>query len=125
LTKRLAPLWSVFVPFVVVVAMTRSTMPWQASRVARMARSRGGPDGARGCRGRRFRRVAAHPRATLVINSTQDNRIPRELAERVLGMITAPVEQHWLEGCGHVITVDYCKDEVARLVVAFLARHAG
>ena len=26
---------------------------------------------------------------------------------------------------GHVITVDYCKDAVADLVVAFLARHAG
>ena len=62
---------------------------------------------------------------TLVINSTQDNRIPRALAEEALGAITAPVEQHWLEGCGHVITVDYCKDAVAELVLAFLARHAG
>lgn len=61
----------------------------------------------------------------LVINSEQDNRIPRALAKRMLGAIKAPVEQHWLEGCGHVITVDYCKDTVATLVLAFLARHAG
>ena len=61
----------------------------------------------------------------LVIHSAQDNRIPRALAEEALADITAPVERHWLEGCGHVITVDYCKDTVAELVLAFLARHAG
>lgn len=72
-----------------------------------------------------FRALATITVPTLVINSNQDNRIRRELADRVLGMITAPVEQHWLEGCGHVITVDYCKDDVARLVLSFLARHAG
>jgi esterase/lipase len=62
---------------------------------------------------------------TLVINSEQDNRIPRKLALGALERIRAPVEQHWVGGCGHVITVDYCKDTVADLVVAFLARHAG
>jgi carboxylesterase len=61
----------------------------------------------------------------LVLNSEQDNRIPRELAQDVLNAIKAPVEQHWLKGCGHVITVDYCKDTVAELVLGFLARHAG
>ena len=61
----------------------------------------------------------------LVINSEQDNRIPRALAQETLDVINAPVEQHWLKGCGHVITVDYCKDAVAELVMAFLARHAG
>ncbi len=62
---------------------------------------------------------------TLVINSAKDNRIPRALANRALHAITAPLEQHWLEGCGHIITVDYCKDTVAQLVLAFLARHTG
>ena len=62
---------------------------------------------------------------TLVVNSEQDNRIPRALAQAALDTIKAPVEQHWLGGCGHVITVDYCKDAVADLVLAFLARHAG
>ena len=61
----------------------------------------------------------------LVINSEQDNRIPRVLAQETLDAIKAPVERHWLKGCGHVITVDYCKDAVAELVLAFLARHAG
>lgn len=62
---------------------------------------------------------------TLVINSEQDNRIPRTLALSALEKVRAPMEQHWVNGCGHVITVDYCKDTVADLVLAFLARHAG
>lgn len=71
---------------------------------------------------------AALPRVTvptLVVNSTEDNRIPRALAEAAAATLQAPVERHWVEGCGHVITVDYCKETVARLVVDFLARHAG
>jgi carboxylesterase len=62
---------------------------------------------------------------TLVINSEQDNRIPRKLALSALERIRAPMEQHWVSGCGHVITVDYCKAAVADLVAAFLAHHAG
>ncbi|MDB4889178.1 MAG: putative esterase [Gemmatimonadetes bacterium] len=61
----------------------------------------------------------------LIVNSEQDNRIPRKLAQGALERVRAPMEQHWVSGCGHVITVDYCKDAVADLVVAFLARHAG
>lgn len=62
---------------------------------------------------------------TLVINSEHDNRIPRALAQDAVNAFTVPVEAHWLDGCGHVISVDYCKDAVADLVLAFLARHAG
>ncbi|MEO7455395.1 MAG: alpha/beta fold hydrolase [Gemmatimonadaceae bacterium] len=61
----------------------------------------------------------------LVVNSANDNRIPRDIAEAALRELPVSTEQHWVEGCGHVITVDYCKDEVVRLVLAFLARHAG
>ena len=61
---------------------------------------------------------------TLVINSTQDNRIPATLAAKATTSLRAPAERHWIAGCGHVITVDYCKKEVAELVLAFLARHA-
>ncbi|MEO5816555.1 MAG: alpha/beta fold hydrolase [Gemmatimonadaceae bacterium] len=72
-----------------------------------------------------LRALPAVTQPTLVINSEQDNRIPRKLALGALEKIRAPMEQHWVAGCGHVITVDYCKDTVADLVVAFLARHAG
>jgi carboxylesterase len=70
-------------------------------------------------------RALSHVRVpTLIVNSDQDNRIPRTLATRVLHEIRAPTETHWVTGCGHVITVDYCRDAVAGLVLAFLARHA-
>ena len=62
---------------------------------------------------------------TLVVNSANDNRIPRPLAERALAGTGALVETRWVEGCAHIITVDYCKDEVARLVLAFLDREVS
>ncbi|MEO8560424.1 MAG: alpha/beta fold hydrolase [bacterium] len=61
---------------------------------------------------------------TLVVQSREDNRIPFALAERATGSLRAPTERHWVAGCGHVITVDYCRAEVASLVLDFLARHA-
>jgi carboxylesterase len=66
-------------------------------------------------------RVAA---PTLVVNSREDNRIPAALAATATDALRAPTERHWVAGCGHVITVDYCKAEVAELVLTFLARHA-
>jgi carboxylesterase len=61
---------------------------------------------------------------TLLVNSREDNRIPAALAERATTALRARTERHWVSGCGHVITVDYCKDAVAELVLDFLARHA-
>jgi carboxylesterase len=61
---------------------------------------------------------------TLVVNSLEDNRIPRDLATSATETLAAPTERHWLAGCGHIITVDYCKSTVADLVLDFLARHA-
>ena len=61
---------------------------------------------------------------TLVINSREDNRIPSALAEQAIAPLRAPTDRQWVSGCGHVITVDYCKDTVADLMLAFLARHA-
>lgn len=62
---------------------------------------------------------------TLVVNSREDNRIPTALAEQATAVMRAPVERQWVEGCGHVITVDYCRDAVANLTLDFLARHVG
>jgi carboxylesterase len=62
---------------------------------------------------------------TLVVHSRADNRIPEHVATETMATLRAPTERHWVTGCGHVITVDYCKDTVAELVLAFLARHAG
>ena len=61
---------------------------------------------------------------TLVVNSREDNRIPFTLAETATATLAGPTERQWVTGCGHVITVDYCRDVVANLVLDFLARHA-
>jgi carboxylesterase len=60
---------------------------------------------------------------TLVVNSREDNRIPAARAEQATATLAGPTERHWVAGCGHVITVDYCRDAVASLVSDFLARH--
>lgn len=72
-----------------------------------------------------YRVLPALTLPVLVVNSETDNRIPRATAERALREFRTPVEIQWVSGCGHVITVDYCKASVAALVLAFLARHAG
>lgn len=61
---------------------------------------------------------------TLVVYSREDNRIPFALAETATAHLAGPTERRWVTGCGHVITVDYCRDAVAAFVLDFLARHA-
>ena len=61
---------------------------------------------------------------TLVVNSREDNRIRAAMAEKATATLHGRTERHWVAGCGHVITVDYCRDVVASLVSDFLARHA-
>jgi carboxylesterase len=61
---------------------------------------------------------------TLVVNSREDNRIPYATAESATASLAGPTERQWVTGCGHVITVDYCRDVVANLVLDFLTRHA-
>ena len=61
---------------------------------------------------------------TLVVYSREDNRIPFALAKTATAGLAGPTERQWVTGCGHVITVDYCRDAVATFVLDFLARHA-
>jgi carboxylesterase len=63
----------------------------------------------------------------LLVHSTTDYRIPTALAERHAGYFTssASCEQRWVAGGGHVITVDFCRDEVFALTASWLAHHAG
>lgn len=70
---------------------------------------------------------AALPRVwvpTLYLQSRADNRIAPHDAEahfRALG--SADKQQHWLTGCGHIISADYCRDEVASLTADWLDTH--
>ena len=68
---------------------------------------------------------------TLYLQSREDNRISVRTAERNFSAIgianahTGVREQRWLTGCGHNITADYCRDDVARQVSEWFARYAG
>ncbi len=63
---------------------------------------------------------------TLYLQSKEDNRVRATDAIRHFRMIGSTVrEQHWLSGCGHIITADYCKDDVGRRLLAWIDAHAG
>lgn len=72
--------------------------------------------------------AAADVRApTLLIHSRTDYRIPLLLAQRHQGLFSraAICEQVWLDGCGHVITVDYRREQVWAATADWLQRYAG
>ena len=72
--------------------------------------------------------AAADVRApTLLVNSRSDYRVPLPLAEQLPELFTSAtvLEQQWVTGCGHVITVDYCREHVLALTSAWLERFAG
>lgn len=73
---------------------------------------------------RRARRDLEQVRSpTLVVHSREDNRVrPQEVAAAV-ARIEHPVKaMNWVSGCGHVLAADYCKDQVAALVIDWFER---
>jgi carboxylesterase len=60
---------------------------------------------------------------TLIVHSREDNRVPpREVFRAVRNVTHAEMALHWVSGCGHVLTADYCKDAVATLVIDWFER---
>ncbi|MGV3708165.1 MAG: alpha/beta hydrolase [Gemmatimonas sp.] len=58
----------------------------------------------------------------LYLQSRLDNRLSVANAEAQYSRIGSAVKaQRWLTGCGHIITVDFCKDEVARQTIEWFA----
>jgi carboxylesterase len=63
---------------------------------------------------------------TLYLQSREDNRISARDATRHFDAIgSAEKVQTWLTGCGHIISADFCKADVASLTIDWFARHAG
>ena len=61
---------------------------------------------------------------TLYVQSREDNRIAACDAEAHFAALgSADKRQQWLTGCGHIISVDYCRDEVASLTADWLDTH--
>lgn len=63
---------------------------------------------------------------TLIIQSRHDNRVPSAVAERALERLGARTTRlEWLEGSGHVISVDREEARVATLVTRWLRDHVA
>lgn len=61
---------------------------------------------------------------TLVCQSRQDNRLPEDQSRRTIARIGAADKTvHWVEGAGHVLTMDYGWPALAATVVAWLDTH--
>ena len=125
LVGRTAPLWSLVVPYF--AGRGDESVHDPVARASSYAYGFFPPSALRALcatavAGRRALSSITAP--TLVVNSRDDNRIPAALSEQATATLRGPTERHWVAGCGHVITVDYCRDVVASLVSYFLARHA-
>jgi carboxylesterase len=60
----------------------------------------------------------------LVIQSREDNRISRESAERAFERLGSREKKLvWIEGAGHVITVDFGRERVFQLTAEWLEMH--
>ena len=120
-----APLWGLFVPYV------RSASARSVHDATAAASSLAyGVFTARALYALRttvLRATAALPRVqapTLVVQSREDNRISVPDAERAFQRLGAREKRLvWIEGAGHVITVDYGRDRVFALIHEWLDAH--
>ncbi len=61
---------------------------------------------------------------TLYIQSREDNRITDAHAHAMFERLGADHKvMHWLTGCGHIISADYCREEVATETLVWLETH--
>ncbi len=59
---------------------------------------------------------------TLYLQSREDNRISVDVATDAFAALGGTKNaQRWLSGCGHIISADYCRAEVARHVTEWFA----
>jgi carboxylesterase len=59
----------------------------------------------------------------LVAHSRLDSLVPLDSAEEIALRVSGPVERLYLDGCGHAITADAKRSEVAEASAMFLSRH--
>lgn len=61
---------------------------------------------------------------TLLVQSREDNRVAPSVAERAVAALGARTKRlEWIDGCGHVITIDYARERVAGLVAGWIEDH--
>ena len=59
----------------------------------------------------------------LVAHSLRDTLVPLDSAEEIASHLSGPVEKLYVDGCGHAITADAKRAEVAEASAAFVRRH--
>ena len=128
LAARLAPLWGFAVPYV------RSLEPGARRSIndpeedaRNLAYGVFTPAALRALRTTVVRAFAALPRVvvpTLMVQSREDNRILPDDAQRAFDQLGARDKKLvWIEGAGHVITVDYGRDHVFETLGRWLDGH--
>ena len=61
---------------------------------------------------------------TLVVHSRDDHRVPPDAAERAFARLGAPVRDlMWVEGSGHLVTVDLHREPIFERAAEWLERH--
>ncbi len=64
--------------------------------------------------------------ATLYLQSLEDNRVKVIDARRNFSRLgEGEHEQQWIEGCGHIISADFCREEVAQQTRDWFEKWAG
>lgn len=125
LAVRSSSLWGLFIPHVrtstslsVLDPAARATslsygaMSWRALRALRVTAKRGWDS---------LRQIQA---PTLIVQSTSDNRVSSADTQRAYELLGAREKSiEWIEGAGHVITVDYGWQRVTTLVADWMDSH--
>jgi carboxylesterase len=128
IAARLARFWGIAVPYVRSLdpgARRSINDPEEDAR--NLAYGVFTPAALRALRATVARAASLLPRVTaptLMIQSREDNRIAPADAQRAFDHLGATNKQLvWIEGAGHVITVDYGRDRVFELLTEWLDRH--
>jgi alpha-beta hydrolase superfamily lysophospholipase len=125
IVARTAPLWGVLFP-AMSTASDRSVFD-PAVRAVSLGYGAFTPRSLRALRATAARGFAALPAITaptLVIQSTTDNRVSSQATERAFARIGAKDKQlEWIEGAGHVITIDYGWQHVVDRMLEWMETH--
>ena len=125
MVARTAAIWGLILP-AISTASDRSVFD-PAARAISLGYGAFTHRSLRGLRLTAMRGFAALPRITaptLVIQSTTDNRISTPATQRAFERLGAPEKKlEWIEGAGHVITVDFGWEKVVGRIVEWMESH--
>ena len=124
---RLAPLWAIFQPYP--SSASRGSVLDDTERGRGLGYGYFPPRALRALAASARRAWAALPEVrapTLMLQSRTDNRLSPVAAERAFGRLGARQKRLvWMEGAGHVLTVDYGRERLFQLAAEWLTKQGG